>query len=325
MRYKFIIQKRLWLIYAIIAGLCWGIWGILAKYIADDVSPYMNHILFTLGMLFTLPFVIRKKAFLALNQKGVIWGVTAGLFAVGGNIAVYYAFSSGGNASVVIPLTNLYPIITICIAIIFLKERLNMLNKIGILIALPAILLLSGETLLFKNPSAFVKNLDLSPWLWFSLMALVSWGVFSAAQKVSTNHISAKGSYLMFILTSVAISLAFWISGLAQPDLSNSTISLGALAGMLNGLGVLSSLAAYRSDGKASSVTTIAGALQPVFTIVLAIIFLQEKFSKTEGFGVFLALAGAFLLSYEKEKIPGISDTLIDQPLKKPDHAQHVR
>ncbi|MBO0949150.1 hypothetical protein [Fibrella forsythiae] len=48
---------------------------------------------------------------------------------------------------------------------------------------------------------------------------------------------------------------------------------------MLNGLGVLASFAAYSAEGKASKVTIIAGALQPVFTIVLTIIFLHESLS----------------------------------------------
>jgi uncharacterized membrane protein len=83
---------------------------------------------------------------------------------------------------------------------------------------------------------------------------------------------------------------------------SSKTFSLGALAGMLNGLGVLASFAAYRAEGKAAAVTTIAGALQPVFTIVLALLFLNESLSGMEFLGIVLAIGGALMLSYEKKQ-----------------------
>jgi EamA-like transporter family len=64
------------------------------------------------------------------------------------------------------------------------------------------------------------------------------------------------------------------------------------------------SFAAYKADGKASKVTTIAGALQPVFTIVLAIAFLSESISWVEFIGIALAIVAALALSYEKQKLP---------------------
>ena len=296
------VKNNSWFVYAVAAGLLWGVWGVVAKLIAEEVSPFMNHLLFTLGMLFTLPFVIRKCTKATFQLKGLVWGCIAGCFAIAGNIAVFYAFSNGGQASVVIPVTNLYPLVTISIAIIAFKEKLNWTNVIGILLSVPAILLLSGETLLFTNPAGFIKSIGLNTWFLFSLAAIFCWGVFSAAQKVATNHISAEWSYVAFVFTSVLISAGFLIAGKMQFNLSSKTISLGAVAGMVNGLGVLASFAAYRAEGKAAAVTTIAGALQPVFTIVLALLFLKEELSKIELLGIVLAIGGALMLSYEKKK-----------------------
>lgn len=293
----------MWFVYAVAAGLLWGIWGVVAKLISEDVKPFMNHFLFTAGMLFTVPFIIRKCKKSTFNIKGLIWGCIAGSFAIAGNLAVYYAFTKGGQASIVIPVTNLYPLITIVIAVIAFKERLNIINIAGILLALPAIILLSGQTLLLTNPSLFFRNIGPNEWFLFSLAAIFCWGIFSAAQKVTTNHISAEWSYLSFVITSVIITIGFLAAGKIQFTITSKTVSLGALAGMLNGLGVLASFAAYRAEGKAAAVTTIAGALQPVFTIVLAMLFLQERFSKMESIGILLAIIGALLLSYEKKKL----------------------
>jgi len=295
-------KKNSWFIYAAAAGLLWGLWGVVSKLISEDVNPYMSHLLFSAGMLFSVPFIIKKCTRESFNTKGLMWGVIAGCFAITGNIAVYYAFSNGGQASIVIPVTNLYPLVTIVIAIIAFKERLNWINVMGILLSIPAILLLSGETLLFENPAAFIKGIGLNTWFVFAMVSIVCWGVFSAAQKVATNHISAEWSYLFFVGTSVLISLGFLVFGKINFNLTGSTVSLGAIAGLLNGLGVLASFAAYKAEGKAAAVTTIAGTLQPVFTIILAILFLKEDLSRIEILGIMLAIFGALLLSYEKKK-----------------------
>lgn len=295
-------KERMWLVFAILAALCWGVWGILAKFISSDISPYTNHIMFTVGMLFTLPFVIRKCKKSEANRKGILWGLVAGILAIIGNVAVYKSFASGGLAAVVIPVTNLYPLVTIVVALLVFKEKMHWLNGIGILIVVPAIIMLSGQSQIFDDPSLFFKNLGLNTWLIFALIALVFWGLFSAAQKVTTNYISAEWSYFSFIVSSVLISIGFIVFGYVDFAFSQQTFWVGSLAGMLNGLGVLASFAAYRAEGKASQVTTIAGALQPVFTIALAILFLGERLATIEFFGIALAIFGSLFLSVEKKK-----------------------
>jgi len=187
------------------------------------------------------------------------------------------------------------------------KEKMHWLNGIGILIVVPAIIMLSGQSEIFSDPSLFFQNLGLKIWLLFALVALVFWGLFSAAQKVTTNYISAEWSYLSFIVSSVIISLVFIAFGFVEFTFSASTFGIGSLAGMLNGLGVLASFSAYRAEGKASQVTTIAGALQPMFTIVLALTFLDEKLGEIEIIGIALAIFGSLLLSVEKKKLKVLS------------------
>ena len=293
------MKKNAWIIYAIAAALFWGVWGVVAKFISEDVTPYANHFLFTVGMLFTVPLILKRIRTEKPNRKGIIWGLISGILAVTGNIAVFQAFSSGGLAAIVIPLTNLYPLVTIVIALLIFKEKLNWVNGIGILLAIPAVVMLSGQRLLFDDPTAFFQTIGLKTWLLFSLVALFFWGIFSAAQKVTTNYISAQWAYAAFIVSSVFISLLFVVFGKIDAHFSQKTLLLGSFAGFLNGLGVLCSFAAYKSEGKAAQVTTIAGALQPVFTIVLAVSFLAEHITFIEIIGIGVAIIAALALSYE--------------------------
>ena len=74
-----------------------------------------------------------------------------------------------GLAAVVIPVTNLYPLVTIVIALLVFKEKMHWLNGIGILVVVPAIIMLSGQSQIFDDPSLFFKNIGLKVWLLFAL------------------------------------------------------------------------------------------------------------------------------------------------------------
>jgi len=295
-------KEKRWLFFTILAAICWGVWGVLSKFISDDVSPFTNQILFTIGMLSTIPFIFKRCNVKDFNYKGFILGFCAGILAILGNVFVFQSFGSGGLAAVVIPFTNLYPMVTIIIALLIFKEKLNWLNGIGVLIVIPAIILLSGQILIFKDPLVFFSNLKLKAWLIFALIAMLMFGLFSASQKITAKHISSEWSYISFIGSSVFVSVIFIMLGMADLSFSKQNFWVGSMAGMLDGLGVLFIYSAYHVKGKASQVSTIAATLQQVFTIVMAILFLKEKLGSIELIGIVLAILGASFLTLEGNK-----------------------
>jgi transporter family protein len=68
-----------------------------------------------------------------------------------------------------------------------------------------------------------------------------------------------------------------------------------AAAGFVNFVGFLAFFAAIEK-GKVSTVIAMSS-LYPVITIVLSILFLQEKISTREGLGIACALLAGFLLA----------------------------
>jgi drug/metabolite transporter (DMT)-like permease len=85
-------------------------------------------------------------------------------------------------------------------------------------------------------------------------------------------------------------------------NMSAAMVWSGLAAGALNGFGVIAAFAAYRYEGKAAIVTTLAAAVQPLVTVVLALIFLGERIGLIEGLGIGLAIGGAAALSQETRK-----------------------
>ena len=70
------------------------------------------------------------------------YAVAVGVLDVLANVAMYYAFH-GAFVSIISVLVSLYPLFTIALAIGWLKERTNALQKIGIAMALGAIALIA--------------------------------------------------------------------------------------------------------------------------------------------------------------------------------------
>jgi transporter family protein len=132
-----------WLWYALLCIFWWGLWGFLSKIGSVAASPLQMQILFTLGMLpvaFVMLLQMRWK--LDRNRGGVTYGLLSGV-ATGLGTLGYYAALREQNASVVTPLTGVFPVLTVVLAFVVLRERLNKVQMGGMLLALASIVILS--------------------------------------------------------------------------------------------------------------------------------------------------------------------------------------
>ena len=121
----------------------WGVWGFLVKIGADSMSPQALQILFVVGMIPPLLLALAKVRFVVQSDsKGVLYGILNGVLATFGMLAFYYAMAHG-KASVVAPMTAIFPLFTVLGALLFLKERLNKVQVMGIIMAVIAVVIFS--------------------------------------------------------------------------------------------------------------------------------------------------------------------------------------
>jgi transporter family protein len=100
-------------------------------------------ILFTLGMLpVAVGMLWQMRWKLDRNRGGVTYGILSGI-ATGVGTLGYYAALREQNASVVTPVTGLFPVLTVMLAFVVLRERLNKVQMGGVLLALASIVVLS--------------------------------------------------------------------------------------------------------------------------------------------------------------------------------------
>jgi transporter family protein len=140
--------------------------------------------------------------------------------------------------------------------------------------------------------------IHLPVWLLYALVALVFWGITGVTQKLSTNAISTQLSFLWFVISMAVISLAVAFAVPIQWHIKPRVFWLAVIGGALNGLGALTSFAAFEKGGKASIVVPLCY-LFPIVTVVLAMTFLHESLTRTQAIGIVLALLSAILLSQE--------------------------
>ncbi len=132
-----------WLWYALLGIFWWGLWGFLSKIGSAAASPLQMQILFTLGMLpVAVGMLFQMRWKLDRNRGGVTYGTLSGI-ATGMGTLGYYAALREQNASVVTPVTGLFPVLTVILAFVVLRERLNKVQMGGMLLALVSIVVLS--------------------------------------------------------------------------------------------------------------------------------------------------------------------------------------
>jgi uncharacterized membrane protein len=132
-----------WLPPALLCIFCWGLWGFLVKVVSDSSSPPQQQVLFTLGMLpLALFMVIRLGRRLDVDKAGVLYGLLNGVF-TGLGLLAFYAAMQRGKAAVVGPTTGLFPMLTVVLAFVILRERLNKVQLAGVVLAITAIVILS--------------------------------------------------------------------------------------------------------------------------------------------------------------------------------------
>lgn len=134
-----------WLFYSVLTIVVWGAWGVISKVASASIDANTNQVFFTIGILPLILLVLRSPRLRIGTQRrlGVTWAFITGLLGGTGNIAFFHALVIGGKVSIVVPTTALFPLVTVILAITFLRERLGKLQIVGFFLALAAIYLLS--------------------------------------------------------------------------------------------------------------------------------------------------------------------------------------
>lgn len=138
-----VLKMNDWVIFAILAMIVWGFWGFFPKLATNYISPRSVLVYEVIGAIIVgvaVLFLINFKP--EVNAKGITFAILTGIAGTLG--ALFFIFAvSRGETSVVVTTTALYPLITIILAFLILKEPITIKQGIGMIFAFAAMMLLS--------------------------------------------------------------------------------------------------------------------------------------------------------------------------------------
>lgn len=285
-----------WIAWTLLTLVSWGIWAILFRQIGEALSPAHSQAISTLGVLPVLVTLalVRDAPGRGHHWRGVGLAFGSGIVSCLGNIACYEALNHA-KAATIIPLTALYPVVTVLLAVPLLKERLNLWQWIGIALSLSAIYLFINAPVESDLAANWQTNELLLP-----LAAIVLWGVTGLMQKAATNHISARTTAIWFLAAFVPVAGAILATDPITADVTPEAWTLSIALGFTLALGNFTLLQAFACGGKASIIAPLAG-LYPLVSIPIAMVWFHERLTWREASGIVLALAAVVLLSLQSE------------------------
>jgi transporter family protein len=139
-----------WWALAGIAIIAWGAVGYLQKISASLLHP--SALLFwvviglLLGSVTLLAWLPTTRP--TLTGTVIALGIVAGLANAVGSWCLFRALDRGAPASLAVPLTALYPLVTIALALLFLHEVMSGRQVAGALLAI-----LGGALLSYERPT----------------------------------------------------------------------------------------------------------------------------------------------------------------------------
>ena len=295
-------RRATWLFFSLLAIALWGVFGVVSKAASNRLSGTDLQVISTLGvvpvalLLLAAPNLRKRTGSLV---KGVLFGVLTGFCGSLGNLAVFVALNQGGEASIIFPLSSTYPLVTLVLAVLVLREKLNGVQVVGIALAVVALLLFNVTPETASQADLPWWRRVVAPWMAYTLVALVLWGVAGLTQKLATNHISTELSTVCFALAFIPIALGVMVVWpVPSWRFPAMTWLLAVGTGVLISTGTLTLFAAYRT-GKASVVTALTG-LYPALTAVISIPLFNETLDVRKVAAIALALGAGVALTYER-------------------------
>jgi uncharacterized membrane protein len=283
---------RSWLLYALVTTIFWGVWGAFIEIPEKSgFPPTLGYVIWSLSMI-PCAIVALMKVNWSINKdvRSILLGATVGLTGAAGQLLLFQALREG-PAYIVFPFISLFPVCTIILAFIFLREHAKSRQWWGIGLALIAIFFLSYQSGQHGHGPGGVS------WIFYSVLVFLMWGVQAFVMKFSNDTMTAESIFFYMTLTALLLSpVAIMMTDFSHPvNLGFKGPYLAFIIHILNSIGALTLVYALRY-GKAIVVVPMTG-LSPIITVVISLILYSVVPSASITLGVVLAIGAIYLLS----------------------------
>jgi drug/metabolite transporter (DMT)-like permease len=272
---------------ALLSAAAWGVSDFCAGLGSRGLgAPRVTVATQTLGLL-TAGVAVLLFHGVGARASALEWGGLSGLGSAVGTLSLYHGLAVG-RMTVVATLSGVLAAVVPVIVGLALGNTLSLAAALGIVIALPAILLVSWR----PEPHGDIGSGAGVP---YGLLAGLGFGLlFIALDRAGTR--SGAWPLIPGQLVSVLLIIPFAARGLRRPvRTARGPVLLALAAGLLSGAANLLFLAAT-GHGELAIVAVLA-ALYPAITVLLARIVLSERWSASQVVGLAAAVVAVVLVS----------------------------
>ena len=131
------------LLWSLTVILFWGVNGFVTKWASERIGMQvlMWRVIIQMAVGFSYLGATGTLSRLQRDRYGVLVAILAGIAGSFGMVG-YYFLINRYQASRVIPLTSLYPLVTVLLSVVFLREKLTGPQMVGAFLAVCAVVLL---------------------------------------------------------------------------------------------------------------------------------------------------------------------------------------
>jgi drug/metabolite transporter (DMT)-like permease len=304
-------KTRTWISFVIIHVIFMGVWGAFIEQPEKNGFPAtLGYVVWALTMIpATGVALLINKGKLDYDRNAILYGSLAGLLGAVGQLVLFVALKMA-PAYIVFPILSLTPVVTILLAVVFLKESTGLLGWVGIAIGVLAILLLSYVPSDQAATSGYL-------WILFTIIPLVAWGTQGFVMRFANEKMKAESIFFYMAISSVAlIPVAIWMTDFSKPiNYGWGGPYLAAGIQVLNAFGALCLVYAFRY-GKAIIVAPMTTALSPVLTVVISLSIYSVQPHPLIAAGIALAVVAALLMGSAESKMESKSADKIKNEIK---------
>lgn len=297
-----ILSKPLPYIALIIAHLIWGANFVVAKITLQEFPPMTLALLrFSFASLFLAPFFLAETRKVKVDKKDYPKLVAIGILIITLNIAFFFEGikrTTAINASV---LTLIIPMLSVLLGWWFLKEKIYLINLLGIFVGLLGALVIIGlpEILVGEfSPQVMLGNV-------LVLLAAIVWVAGAViSRQMLKKYSSLTVTAIAFMVGTVTFIIPAAAEYIKNPTFTEQITMLGLLG--LTYMTLLSSISAYFLFEWGLARLGIIKAdlfqyIEPFVAAILAVTILGEKITIPFLAGAVLITSGVYLGTLAKE------------------------
>ncbi|MEN8211146.1 MAG: DMT family transporter [Thermodesulfobacteriota bacterium] len=280
----------------------WAINTVIAKAVVMEIKPMaLSFYRWVLAFIFILPFAIpnlKKDMILIKQNLGFLFFLSIPSVAAYNSILYLGAqYTSATNISLVVATM---PVMTILFSWVMNREKPFALQTVGIMVSIIGVLII-----ICKGSWQVLSTLSFNPGDLLIVLSIASWSFYSVALKKKQIDIAPISLLTMLIFFGVLCIAPFYVwefTVFKGFELKSTTIMIFIF------LGIFPSILSYlcwnfgvKTAG--ASIASVFMYLLPVFTSIIAYIFLNESLFLYHFAGGLLILFGLIMSSFKPDNI----------------------